>query len=146
MIQKKFENIIFNYLIKNKNKLKINSKDLVRGDVFLCLKGKKTHGNKFIKEAIQKNVKYIITNKKFNFKKYEEKILIVNDVLKFIFEIATIKRNIFKGKVIGVTGSAGKTSVKENLNFFLSSVSNVSVSIKSYNNYLGVLLSLTNID
>ena len=40
----------------------------------------------------------------------------------------------------------GKTSIKEFLNFFLSSQGTVSASIKSYNNYLGVLISLINMD
>ena len=60
--------------------------------------------------------------------------------------IATKKRNSFSGKVIGITGSVGKTSVKENLKFLLSFESNVSASIKSYNNYLGVLISIINMD
>ena len=64
----------------------------------------------------------------------------------FLLSTAKIKRNIFKGKVIGITGSVGKTTLKENLKYFISQTSTVSVSIKSYNNYLGVLISLININ
>ena len=53
---------------------------------------------------------------------------------------------MYAGIVVGITGSAGKTSVKESLKFFLSKKFKVSASIKSYNNYLGVIISLLNID
>ena len=57
-----------NYIFRNKNKLKISSKDIKKGDVFLSLKGKKTHGNKFITSSIKKGAKYCITDNK-NYKK-----------------------------------------------------------------------------
>ena len=49
-------------------------------------------------------------------------------------------------KVIGITGSAGKTSLKENLKFFLEKKFIVSASIKSYNNNLGVMISILNMN
>ncbi len=53
---------------------------------------------------------------------------------------------MFKGVVIGITGSAGKTTLKENLKFYLQKKYKISSSIKSYNNNLGVLLSISNMD
>ena len=88
----------------------------------------------------------IITDKKSDLFFNKKNILLVKDSLIFLLSIANIKRNIFKGKVIGITGSAGKTTVKENLKFFLLSETKVSASVKSYNNYLGVLISLINLD
>ena len=142
----KLNKIIENYLINNKNKVKINSNDVLKGDVFFALQGTKNHGNDYVEQAINKGAKFVVTDKKLNLIIKEKQILLVKDILFFLLTIANKKRNIFKGKVIGITGSVGKTSVKENLKFFLSSEFNVSASIKSYNNYLGVLISLVNMN
>ena len=138
--------IIEDYLIKNKNKLKINSNNILKGDVFVALQGKKNHGNEFVADALNKGAKYIITDKKLDLNNKKDNILLLDDVLLYLSIISNKKRNIFKGKVIGITGSVGKTTIKENLKYCLSFVSNVSASIKSYNNYLGVLVSLINMD
>jgi UDP-N-acetylmuramoyl-tripeptide--D-alanyl-D-alanine ligase len=116
------------------------------GDVFIALQGRNIHGNKYINDALDNGAKYVITDKNVGSFINENNILLVNDSLLFLLTIASKKRNSFRGKVIGITGSVGKTSVKENLKFFLSFESKVSASIKSYNNYLGVLISLINMD
>ena len=46
------KNIIKKYIIKNSNKIKINSKDIEKDDIFLALKGKNFHGNKFLIESL----------------------------------------------------------------------------------------------
>tara|TARA_B100000029_G_scaffold214879_2_gene212767 strand:- start:709 stop:2106 length:1398 start_codon:yes stop_codon:yes gene_type:complete len=138
---------IEDYLLKSKNKLKINSNNIKKGDVFNALKGKKTHGNLFITQAIKNGAKYVITNSKKNIPtNIKKNLLYKKNSFNFLLSIANKKRSNFKGKVIGITGSVGKTTLKENLKFFLSSIFNTSASIKSYNNYLGVLLSVINID
>ena len=134
-----------NYLISQSNKAKINSKDVQIGDVFLALEGDYRHGNEFIDEALSNGAKYIITDKIVKNINSNNNILFVDNTLAFIEELAIYKRNLFKGQIIGITGSIGKTSVKENLKYFLSSIMKVSASIKSFNNYLGVILSLINI-
>ena len=72
--------------------------------------------------------------------------MIVKDSFDYLKRVAKKKRNQFNGTVIAITGSVGKTSIKEFLKFFLSSQGIISASIKSYNNYLGVLVSLINMD
>ena len=85
---------IENYLIKNFNKIKINSKDVIKGDVFVALKGKNNHGNKYINNVLNKKVKYIITDRKYN-SYLDKKILKVNNSLNFLKDIAIKKRNQF---------------------------------------------------
>ena len=97
-------------------------------------------------EALNNGAKYIVTDTPLKNDLVSKNILVVNDTISFLFKIATYKRNVFNGKIIGITGSVGKTSVKENLKYFLSSFSKVSASIKSYNNFLGAIISLINID
>jgi len=139
-------NKIENYLLKNFDKVKINTKNINDGDVFIALQGNNNHGINFAKEAITKGVKYIITDQKFSDNNFDKVIYLVNDTLNYLSNIARQKRNLYDGVVIGITGSIGKTSVKETLNFFLSHCCRVSASIKSYNNYLGVILSILNLD
>ncbi len=132
------------YIFCNKDKIKISSKDIKRGDIFLALKGKKIHGNKFINESIKKGAEFCVTDNK-NYKE-NKKILYVENIFKYLSDIALRKRDLYKGKVIGITGSAGKTTLKETLAFFLSSNNTISFSKKSYNNELGVLISLLNLN
>ena len=132
------------YIISKRDKIQISSKDIKKGDIFLALKGKKFHGNKFIKEAINNGAKFCLTDNK-NFKK-NKKIFYVKDIYKYLVVIAKRKRDLYKGKVIGITGSAGKTTLKETLVFFLKKNHVVSFSKKSYNNKLGVLISLLNLN
>ena len=139
-------NKISDYIINNFDKVKINSHDIIAGDIFVCLQGSKKHGNIFISKIINKGVKYIITDKHSDIKDPKEKIIFVNDIFSYLLKIAIKKRGLYGGKIIGITGSVGKTTVKENLKFFLSYYYKVSASIKSYNNYLGILISLLNLN
>ena len=139
------ENRIKSYLISNSKKVKINSKDIKKGDVFFALKGSNSHGNKYIGKALSNGAKYVVTDRKSN-RSLNNNILKVKNIFDYLQNVATKKRNHFKGVVIAITGSIGKTSIKEFLNFFLSSEGIISASIKSYNNFLGVLISLINMD
>ena len=58
------EKKIKNYILKSNNKIKINSENIKKGDIFLALKGKKHHGNKFINKALNNGAKFCITDKK----------------------------------------------------------------------------------
>ncbi len=132
------------YIISHKDKIKISSKEVKRGDIFLALKGKNYHGNKFIIEAIKKGAKYCLTDN-LHYKK-NNKILYVKSIFDILSVIAKKKRELYKGTVIGITGSAGKTTLKETLAFFLAKDNIISFSKKSYNNELGVLISLLNLN
>ena len=122
---------VTDYLLNNEGKAKINSLEISKGDVFVSLLGKKTHGNHYIPDVINKGAKYIITDRKLADNFIFNKILVVDDILTFLLSIANLKRSIFKGKVIGITGSIGKTTLKENLKYLISQTTTVSASSKS---------------
>ncbi len=132
------------YIIKNKEKVKFSSKDIKKGDIFLALKGKNYHGNKFIKNSFIKGAKYCLTDNK-NYV-YDKKIIYVKNLFNYLIILANKKRELYRGKVIGITGSAGKTTLKETLAFFLNKNYKISFSKKSYNNKLGVLISMLNLN
>ncbi len=132
------------YVIKKSNKIKISSLEINKGDIFLALKGKNYHGNKFINSALKKGAKYCITdNKKFI---RNEKVLLVENIFDYLIKLAVKKRSLYENRVIGITGSAGKTTLKETLVFFLKKYHKISFSQKSYNNELGVLVSILNLN
>ncbi len=70
----------------------------------------------------------------------------VKDTLKFLTKSSKIYRQNINTKIIAITGSCGKTTLKELLGTSLKQISKVSISPKSYNNKYGVPLSLFNID
>ncbi len=138
--------VLQKYIINSSNKIKINSKEVKENDIFLALKGSKYHGNKYINNALKAGAKYCITDKDFKSLKSSKKILLVKNIQNFLIDLSEKKRSSYNGQVIGITGSAGKTSLKEYLKFFLRKKFKVSASIKSYNNKLGVLISILNMD
>ncbi len=132
------------YIIKKSDKIKISSVEINNGDVFLALQGKKYHGNKFILSSLSKGAKFCITDNK-NYLP-NKKVIYVNNIFEYLSSLAIKKRKLYKGKLVGITGSAGKTTLKETLAFFLKKNHTISYSKKSYNNKLGVLVSLLNLN
>jgi len=141
--------IIFNeiqkgYNVKNFHGLAIDTRLLKKGNLFLTINGKKRNGIEFIEKAIKKGAKYIISKKKI--KKLKNKSIRVTDEIKFLNTFAFKKRDKTKAKIIAITGSAGKTSLKNLINDLLQNFSNTFCSPKSYNNHLGVPLSLSQLN
>ena len=126
-------------------KARINSKEIKKNDIFFAIKGKINDGNKFISEAFKKKASIAVVNK------IEKKINISRqikrkDTLKFLKKSSELYRENIKTKIIAITGSCGKTTLKELLGNSLKQISTVSISPKSYNNKYGVPLSLFNLD
>ena len=126
-------------------KARINSKEIKKNDIFFAIKGKKNDGNKFISEAFKKKASIAVVNK------IEKKINISRqikskDPLKYLTKSSELYRENIKTKIIAITGSCGKTTLKELLANSLKQISTVGISPKSYNNKYGVPLSLFNLD
>ena len=119
----------------------INSKEIKKDNVFFAIRGKNNDGNLFAKEALARGASLAIVN---NQKKSKKKI-IVKDTLKFLTDASSILRENLPCKIISITGSCGKTSLKELTGRSLNKISHVTYSPKSFNNKLGVPLSLFNL-
>ena len=124
------------------NKASINSKEIKKNNVFFAIKGKNKDGNLFIKEAFAMGASLAIVN---NQKKSKKKI-VVKDTLKFLTKASSTLRENLSSKIIAITGSCGKTSLKELLGRSLNKISQVTYSPKSFNNKFGVPLSLFNLE
>jgi MurE/MurF fusion protein len=122
-------------------KASINSQEIKKNNIFFAIKGKKKDGNLFVKEAFINGATLAIVN---NQKKSKEKI-VVKDTLKFLTKASSILRENLSSKIISITGSCGKTSLKEMTGKSLNKISQVTCSPKSFNNKFGVPLSLFNL-
>ena len=123
---------------------KINSNEVKKDDIFFAIKGKKNDGNKFVKQSFKNKASLAIVNR-FQNSLNKFKQIRVKDSLKFLTDISKIFRKNIDTKVIAITGSCGKTTLKELLGNTLKKISKVSISPKSYNNKYGVPLSLLNL-
>ena len=104
-------------------------------------------GHDFIKDAYDKEIRsFVITDKKYINQYPNCNFLLVADALKALQKLALYHRNQFNLKTIGITGSNGKTIVKEWLYQLLAADFNIIRSPKSYNSQIGVPLSVWQID
>ena len=134
-------NISNKRIIKN---ISINSKIIKKNDVFFAIKGKKMDGNKFIFEALKKRSSIAIVNR-INKNFSVSKQIKVKNTLDFLTKCSSIFRENINAKIISITGSCGKTTLKEMLGLTFKKISKVTYSPKSYNNRYGVPLSLFNL-
>ncbi len=127
------------------NKASINSKEIKKNDIFFAIKGKKNDGNLFVKESFKKKASFAVVNR-INRSIKKSKQVFVKDTLKSFTNVSKKIRLLSNAKIIAITGSCGKTSLKELLANTLKKFGNLSFSPKSYNNKYGVPLSLFNIN
>ena len=116
-----------------------------KGNLFIAIKGKNNDGHHFVKEALLKGAANCIISKNSpNFPK--NKIIKVDNTFSFLKQLAFLKRNNSNGTIIGVTGSSGKTSVKDLIGNLLQNYGKTYFSPKSFNNSYGVPLSICNLE
>jgi len=111
--------------------------------LFIAIQGKNHNGHQFIEELYNKGVRSFIVEKNLDPKlTLEANVCLVDSSIIALQKIAGFQRSKFKIPVIGITGSNGKTIVKEWLAQFLSKDHFIVKSPKSYNSQLGVALSV----
>lgn len=111
--------------------------------LFFALKGPRRDGHSFIEELYQKDVRYFVVSEKQETDKYPDAVFLqVSDTLHALQLLAASHRKQFSIPVIGVTGSNGKTIVKEWLSQLLDDSYTIIRSPKSYNSQIGVPLSV----
>ncbi len=115
-----------------------DSRQIEAGQLFFGLKGE-TDGGKFAYDALKKGAQAVVVSQKWAQKlPSDAPVITVNDTLNALKGIASLIRKQFKGKVLGITGSCGKTTVKEIIHCVLSKKFRVLKSPASFNNHIGV--------
>ena len=128
--------------------LVIDSRRLINPEesLFFALQAQRD-GHQFIAEAYANGVRsFVIGDKTFMNRYADANYILVNDVLQALQQLAAYNRSLHDLQVIGITGSNGKTIVKEWLYQLLANDFNVVKSPKSFNSQIGVPLSLWEID
>jgi len=123
----------------------IDSRTLQDHDVFICIKGENYDGHNFIQDILSK-VSCIVTSsdiENINFSK--QSYIKVNNTFEALQKISEYVRSLSKAKFIAITGSNGKTTVKEMLAHILSD-HNITYTKGNYNNHIGVPLTLLRIN
>lgn len=121
--------------------IKIDSRKIKEGDVFVALSGSKFDGHDYIKDVIKKKPSAIVVCKKVNLKT-KIPIILVEDTYDTLMKIGAFFRNKYDIPVIAITGSVGKTTTKEIIYDILSKKYKVLKSEKNYNNHVGLPLTL----
>lgn len=114
--------------------------------LFFAIVGQRHNGHKFIKELYTKGVRnFVISDKSFAVPE-NCNVLFVNNTLEALQELASFHRRQFNLPIIAITGSNGKTIVKEWLYQLLKDDKNIVRNPKSYNSQIGVPLSIWQIN
>ena len=142
LTQKVFKRRNFKEL--NFNGVSINTKKIKKNNLFFAIKGKKRDGHNFVKEAINNGAVKAVVNKKIKHLP-RNKTIIVKNTLSSLNDLARSARNNTEAQIIGITGSVGKTTVKNLISFALKNYGKVHFSPHSYNNKFGVPLTLCNL-
>ena len=109
--------------------------------IFFALKGSRRDGHQFIRELYDKGVRNFVVSEEV-IALPNANVIKVKDTVTALQLLAAHRRKQYKIPVIGITGSNGKTIVKEWLNQLLSADYNIVRSPKSYNSQIGVPLSV----
>ena len=120
-----------------------DSREIKPGEVFVPISGKRD-GHQFVEGALSKGASGFLTSREIE--PPEGKFAVkVSDTFEAFKTFALYRRSEFRGTVVGITGSVGKTTTKEFLAHLFSSCSSVYSNIKSYNNILGLTYTLSNL-
>lgn len=130
---------------KEVGKICIDSRIIEPNDIFITLKGNKTDGTNYIKEAI-KRASLIITNKKIKLEN-NTPIIKVKNTKKVLQQIGIYNRKKYIDKpVIAITGSVGKTTTKELISEIFKTKYNILKTEGNMNNEIGVPITLSKIN
>lgn len=124
-----------------------DTRTIQKNDVYVGIKGENFDGNKFYEQAFEKGAKVCIiqpveiSNEIKN--KYNDRaIIVVEDTIKALQEIAKFKRNLYDIPVVAITGSVGKTSTKDIIASVVSTKYNVLKTQGNLNNHIGLPLTI----
>ena len=141
-MQKTFDKILY-LKEKYKSNIVFDTRLLNKNDIFIGIGKGSKNGGLYYKNALKKGSKLIIVNNKVR----HDDIVYIQNIDSFIKKFCKYLLLKYKGKIIAITGSVGKTTIKENIYNILSQNNfRVSKSYKNYNNLLGLQFSIMNIN
>lgn len=122
-----------------------DSRKLIQDCFFIALRGDTFDGNLFAEEAIKKGARYALVDRP-EIAKMNDRLILVDDTLKSLQNLAQYHRNRLQAKIIALTGSNGKTTTKELIKNVLSEKFITKATHGNLNNHIGVPLTLLSFD
>ena len=123
--------------------ISIDTRTLVSGDAFFALCGENFDGHNYVEQAFKNGASLAVVEKNFKSKsKGLGPLIFVDDVYQALVNLGIRARARTKAKIVAVTGSVGKTFTKELLKRVLSTSGKTHAAVASYNNHIGVPLTL----
>jgi len=125
-----------------------DTRNIGAGNIFFALKGDKFNANEFAEEALNKGAKYVVVDELKNEackKKFGERLILLDDVLKALQQLSGYHRQQLKCPVLAITGSNGKTTTKELIAAVLSKKYKTYATKGNLNNHIGIPLTLLSI-
>lgn len=119
-----------------------DSRNCPEGSIFFALKGDSFNGNAFAHQALEKGCAYAVIDEASYAIQGDDRYIVVDNVLRALQLLANYHRRQFKVKVIGITGTNGKTTTKELMAAVLSESYQVLYTLGNLNNHIGVPLTL----
>jgi UDP-N-acetylmuramoyl-tripeptide--D-alanyl-D-alanine ligase len=124
----------------------IDSRKINEGNLFIPFKGEHADGHKYVEESIKKGAAAALWQKDVPNPPTHLPILVVDDCLVALQELARKYRKQLPVKVIGITGSNGKTTTKDMTSGLLSIQYKVQKTEGNYNNHIGLPLTVLGLD
>lgn len=125
----------------------IDSRTITSGQLFFAVKGERFDGHDFVEQALEKSaVGAVVRRNQLGRYASNSQLLAVDDTLIALQKLATAVRKLWGKPLVGVTGSAGKTTTKEAIAHVLSSRFRVLKSEGNFNNHFGLPLMLLKLE
>ena len=125
------------------NGVSIDTRTIKKNNLFFAISGPNFNANEFAEEALSRGASYAVIDDESFIK--NEKTILVENSLEALQRLARLHRSKFKGPVLAITGSNGKTTTKELVANVLSKKYRVHATKGNYNNHIGVPLTLLHI-
>lgn len=129
----------------NSSGVSTDTRKIRQGSIYFALKGENFNGNEFAEEALQKGASKAVVDERVKTARSED-VILVDDTLKTLQELAQFHRRKLKTPIIAITGSNGKTTTKKLCQAFFSTTFTTFATQGNLNNHIGVPLSLLQID
>src|SRR4029077_18513680 len=125
----------------------IDSRTVAPGQLFFAVKGERLDGHDYVNAALEKGAAAAVVRKD-QLSRYPDttQLLSVDDTLLALQTLATAVRKLWGKSLVGITGSAGKTTTKEAIAHMLASKFRVLKSEGNFNNHFGLPLMLLKLE
>ena len=125
----------------------IDSRTVGKGELFFAVRGERLDGHDFVDAALERGALAAVVRKdQWHRYSWTDRVLVVDDTLVALQTLATAVRKVWGKPLVGVTGSAGKTTTKETIAHVLASKFRVLKSEGNFNNHFGLPIMLLKLE